>query len=198
MEMSNTKNVYTIGHSTQSIESFFSLLRKHRVTAVADVRSSPYSRHVPHFSREELASELKANGISYVFLGDELGARSKDASCYVDDIVSYERLAKTPEFQRGIKRVIEGSEKFRVALMCSERDPVECHRTILVAKNLSEKGIPINHILGNGEVEAHEQTMLRVIDLLGMPRDDLLLSRDEIVAEAYKGRERQIAYRRKG
>ena len=196
--MSKANSVFTIGHSTQTVEKFIGLLAKHRVTAVADVRSSPYSRHVPHFSRERLRDTLRDNNIAYVFLGEELGARSKNVSCYVNNVVSYERLSQTSEFQHGIQRVIDGSKKYLVALMCSERDPTECHRTILVSKALSERGADVNHILGNGELEPHKETLLRVLDILGMPREDMLHSQDELISRAYEGREKQIAYRRKG
>lgn len=196
--MGKSDSVYTIGHSTRSIESFLALLAKYGVSAIADVRSSPYSRHVPHFSREPLKKALGDNGIAYVFLGDALGARSKDHNCYVNNVVSYDLLAKTSVFKQGIERVIEGSKRYRVALMCSERDPTECHRTILVSKALTEGGALVRHILDSNKFETHEETMLRVVDLLGMPRSDLLLSSEEVLEEAYKGRERQIAYRREG
>ena len=196
--MSNTHTIYTIGHSTRSIESFLGVLTQYSISAVADVRSSPYSRHVPHFSREALKHELSEIGIAYVFLGDALGARSKDHNCYVNNVVSYELLAKTSVFKQGIERVIEGSKRYRVALMCSERDPTECHRTILVSKALTEGSISVGHILDNNKLETHEETMLRVVDLLGMPRTDLLRSSEEVLEEAYRGRERQIAYRREG
>lgn len=168
------------------------------MTAVADVRSSPYSKHAPQFSTDELKASLKEAGVAYVFLGAELGARSNDDSCYVNDVVSYEKLAKTQLFKKGVQRVEDGCNRYRIALMCSERDPTECHRTILVSKVLSERGAEIKHILSDGSAEPHEETMLRVLDVLGMPRKDMLNSQDELVAKAYLGREKQIAYRRGG
>lgn len=168
----------------------------HEITAVADVRSSPYSRHAPQFNTGDLKNSLKEACIAYVFLGRELGARSDDESCYVGNQVSYKRLAQTPLFQRGIKRLQDGSAKYRIALMCSERDPTECHRTILVSKVLEERNIEVFHILGSGKLESHRNTMLRVLDVLGTPRGDMLDSEDELIARAYEGREKQIAYRR--
>ena len=196
--MSSGHTVYTIGHSTQPVERFLELLEKHRVTAVADVRSSPYSRHAPQYCTDDLRASLKDSGVAYVFLGEELGARSNDDTCYVEDIVSYEKLANTSLFKGGIQRVEDGCKRYRIALMCSERDPTECHRTILVSKILSERGVEIKHILSTGEAETHVETMLRVLDVLGMPREDMLHSQDELVAQAYTGREKQIAYRREG
>lgn len=196
--MKDAKSIYTVGHSTQPFESFLGLLLQNQVSAVADVRSSPYSRHAPHFNTDTLKNALKENGIAYVFLGKELGARSEDASCYIDNTVSYKKLANTPLFLSGIQRVEDGSQRYRVALMCSERDPTECHRTILVSKMLQERGAQISHILGDGTLEPHKNTMLRVLDILGTPRGDMLDSEDVLIARAYEGREKQIAYRREG
>ncbi|WP_254438900.1 DUF488 domain-containing protein [Ruegeria arenilitoris] len=175
-----------------------SLLSKNHISAVADVRSSPYSRHAPQFNTDALKSALKENGVAYVFLGKELGARSEDESCYIDNVVSYQKLAKTSLFLSGIRRVEDGSQRYRVALMCSERDPTECHRTILVSRILQERGAQVSHILGDGTLEPHRNTMLRVLDILGTPRGDMLDSEDDLIARAYEGREKQIAYRREG
>ena len=194
--MESQRVIYTIGHSTQPIEQFLGLVRKHSITAVADVRSSPYSKHAPQYSKDELKNALKLAGIAYVFLGKELGARSDDDTCYIGGVVSYERLSKTSLFKKGIERVEDGCVQFRVALMCSERDPTECHRTILVSKALAERGADIRHILSSGEIETHKETMLRVLDILGMPREDMLNSQAELISKAYQGREKQIAYRR--
>lgn len=196
--MKEVPRVFTVGHSTQTFDMFLGLLSKNQITAVADVRSSPYSRHAPHFNKDDLKDALKEHGIAYVFLGKELGARSEDNSCYIDNTVSYKKLAKTSLFLSGIRRVEDGSQRFRVALMCSERDPTECHRTILVSRVLQERGAQVSHILGDGTLEPHRNTMLRVLDILGTPRGDMLDSEDDLIARAYEGREKQIAYRREG
>lgn len=196
--MDERLQIFTVGHSTQTFERFLELLKQHSISAIADVRSSPYSRHVPHFNTDALKASLKDNQISYVFLGAELGARSDDKSCYVNNTVSYKKLAETTLFKKGIQRVEDGSARFRIALMCSERDPTECHRTILVSKFLEERGAKVDHILGDGQLETHKNTMLRVLDILGTPRGDMLDSQDELIAQAYEGREKQIAYRRQG
>lgn len=196
--MEKRTKIFTIGHSTQTFESFLELLKEHAISAIADVRSSPYSRHAPQFNTDALKEALKENEIAYVFMGAELGARSNDNSCYVGNTVSYQKLAQTSLFRKGIQRVEDGSLRYRVALMCSERDPTECHRTILVSKVLQERGAQISHILGDGTLEPHRNTMLRVLDILGTPRGDMLDSEDDLIARAYEGREKQIAYRREG
>lgn len=135
-----TDEILTVGHSNSSIEDFISLLKRNGVQAIADVRSSPYSRHAPQFNADDLKKSLKGADIVYAYLGKELGARTDDECCYVNDVVSYELLAKTALFKDGISRLISGCEKYRIAAMCSEREPTECHRTILVARVLAMKG----------------------------------------------------------
>ena len=174
--------VLTIGHSNHPLDDFVKLLRKHDITAVADVRSAPYSRHNPQFNRELLGKALKTNGVEYIFLGRELGARSDDYSCYEDGRIQYARLARTDLFCGGIERVISSTRDYRVALMCAEREPLECHRTLLVACALAERGIVIEHILPDGRLEPHEATLERLLDAAN--QEDLFLSREERLAEA--------------
>src|SRR6266508_1360483 len=115
-----TSPVYTIGHSTHSIERLIELLSRHEISVVCDVRSKPYSRMNPQFNREALKDVLRNAGIKYVFLGKELGARSEDKSCYRNGQVQYDLLAQTKLFQEGIKRIKEGAKDYRIALMCAE------------------------------------------------------------------------------
>lgn len=186
--------VFTIGHSTHSAEAFLALLHQHQVEAVADVRSSPFSRFNPQFNRAPLEQFLKTNGIRYVFLGKELGARSEDRSCYLDGRVQYPRLAQTPLFQSGLDRVLRGTTRFRVALMCAEREPLECHRTLLVSKALAARGQPVVHIHADGHLETHEATMERLLEVTGLPKHDLFRSKEELMAEAMARQEQQVSY----
>ena len=187
-------NVFTIGHSTHSAEAFLALLRQHGVNAVADVRSSPFSRFNPQFNREVLEGILKSNSFYYVFLGKELGARTEDRSCYEGGRVKYGRLASTPLFQSGIDRVQRGAERFRIALMCAEREPLECHRTLLVAKALAERGVPVVHIHSDGHLESHEATMERLLKIAGLAEADMYRSREDILSQALARQEERVAY----
>lgn len=186
--------VFTIGHSTHSAEAFIALLRQHGVEALADVRSSPFSRFNPQFNRETLERVLKSNGIRYVFLGKELGARSDDRSCYDHGRVQYSRLAQTALFQSGIERVLQGAAKYRVALMCAEKEPLECHRTLLVAKVLAAREQRVLHIHADGRLETHEAAMERLLKMTGVPDEDMFLSKDELLAKALARQEEQVAY----
>ena len=186
--------VFTIGHSTHTVAEFLALLRQHGITAVGDVRSRPYSRQNPHFNREEMERFLREAGIAYVFLGKELGARSQDPSCYEQGRVRYDLLARTDLFQRGLGRVREGMERYRLALLCAEKEPLECHRTILVSRHLDALGIDVRHILADGAMEPHADALKRLAELLNMPETHLFLSPQELVVEAYLRQEERIAY----
>ena len=163
-------------------------------TAIADVRSAPFSRFNPQFNKDALERSLKAAGIKYVFLGRELGARSDDPSCYENGRVQYGRLAQTALFRSGIERVIRGTQGQSIALMCAEKEPLECHRTLLVARALDAHGIAVAHILSDGRLEAHQDVIERLLDLTGVPHDDLFRSRQELIAQALARQEIRVAY----
>lgn len=148
-----TPTILTIGHSDHSLEQFLRLLEMHTVTAVADVRSSPYSRLHPAFNKEPLQEALAAKGIAYVFLGQELGVRSRDPSCYEGGKVQYRKLAQTELFRSGLERVMNGARSHRIALLCAEREPLACHRSLLVARELEAIGAAIEHIHPDGRLE---------------------------------------------
>jgi len=188
------RRIFTIGHSNYEFAQLLALLRRHDITAVGDVRSQPYSRRYPQFSREPLEKSLKESGILYVFLGRELGARSDDPRCYENGSVRYERLAKTELFQAGLDRVERGMETHRLALLCAEKEPLHCHRFALVSRELARREIPILHILEDGRAEPHEATVSRMLLSLHLPEADLFRSRDEIVAAAYQMHGNKIAY----
>lgn len=186
--------IFTIGHSTHSAGRFLALLRQHGIEAVADVRSSPFSHFNPQFNRENLEHVLKENGIRYVFLGKELGARTEDPSCYENGRVQYVRLARTAHFRGGLDRVTQGAQRYRIALMCAEKEPLECHRTLLVSKALVERGLVVRHIHADAHWESHEAAMDRLFNLTGVSKEDMFRSRGELQAEALTRQEERIAY----
>jgi uncharacterized protein (DUF488 family) len=186
--------LYTIGHSNHEIGVFLGLLRRHGITAVGDVRSQPYSRYVPQFSREALAAALAEAKIAYVFLGKQFGARSDNPACYEQGKVQFDRLAQQPEFAEGIRQVVESVNHRRMALMCSEKDPIECHRTLLVARRLVAAGVTVSHILADGSLETHAALESRLLARCKLPEGDLFTSREEFLADAYAIQGRRIAY----
>ncbi len=189
------ETVYTVGHSNHSMEHFIALLKQHGIDAVCDVRSSPYSRTNPQFNREVLRQVLEKNGIAYVFLGKELGARSSDPLCYVRGRVQYSCLAGSALFRTGMDELRERMRTHRVAIMCAEKDPLDCHRTILISRCLDSIGINVEHILADGRLENHRQTIARLLRQLDLQDSDLFRSHDDMIADAYRIQGERIAYR---
>jgi uncharacterized protein (DUF488 family) len=186
--------VFTVGHSTHSSADFLSLLQKHGITAVADVRSMPVSRFTPQFNRHAVERALSEVGIKYVFLGKELGARTEDLTCYVDGRVRYDLLARTSDFISGIQRLRKGSQSERIAVMCTEQEPLDCHRCVLVARVLDEHGVTVEHIHGDGHVEDHTSAMRRLMANFGLDQEDLFRTSAERLQEALERQEQRIAY----
>lgn len=189
--------VYSVGHSNHSEEEFLRLLELHSIEVVADVRSSPFSRRLPHFNSTVLKESLKKHGIKYVFLGEELGARPKDESCYIDGSVDYDRLASTDSFHQGIDRIHEGVNQYRIAIMCAEKEPLDCHRTILVSRWLLKKGLQVKHILADGSLEEHEDTLKRLLKMTGQEPLPLLASLEDpqaAIEKAYTLRGQKLSH----
>ncbi|MFJ7898240.1 DUF488 family protein [Streptomyces violaceoruber] len=184
----------TVGHSTHQLSEFLTLLRQSTVTAVADVRSVPASRYMPQFNQPSLEKALREGGIKYVFLGEELGARTKDSTCYVNGRVQYSRLAQTREFMQGVERLEKGVKVENIAIMCSEGDPLGCHRTVLIARVLVERGISVNHLHADGRIETHASAMKRLMTKFGLAEDELFRTPDERLEDALSRQEDEIAY----
>lgn len=190
--MDTMRTILTIGHSTHSYEEFLRLLRGAGVTAVADVRSSPFSRHQPQFNTDELQKELRLDKIKYAFLGDELGGRPKDKRLFYEGVADYEKMALTPEFRKGLDRISRGSNEFKIALMCSEHDPLDCHRCLLVGRALKSCGIAVAHILFNGQQKTQDEIESDLVEMLKQNRADLFP--DDQIAAAYRDRSQRVAF----
>jgi uncharacterized protein (DUF488 family) len=182
----------TIGHSNHPIERFLALLQQHGVVAIADVRSVPYSRRHPQFSREVLARSLAAVGIVYLCLGEELGARPRDPACFVDGRVDYDRIAARPAFAQGLARVRAEAGVRLVALMCAEREPLDCHRVMLVCRQLRAgaaqgEELAIAHILADGALETQAALERRLVERQGSTPLPLLgeAAWPQAIADAY-------------
>ncbi|HEX5045821.1 MAG TPA: DUF488 domain-containing protein [Gammaproteobacteria bacterium] len=191
------REIYTIGHSNHPIEKLVALLAQHGVELVADVRSHPASRFNPQFNRERLRASLAAAGVDYELLGRELGARSTDDGVYVDGKVDYDRLARTTPFREGIVRVSAAAATRRVALLCAEKDPIGCHRAILVCPALAARGFAPLHIHSDGRLETDAELGERLLAELGLAEGDLFRDRAALLAEAYRRRGRELGYERR-
>ena len=188
--------VFTIGHSNHSWEEFIKLLLRHRIDEVADVRSSPYSRYATHFNHGDLQQALEDIGVGYVSLGGELGGRPADRSCYdANGQVQYERVAETDAFNDGLKQVARRADDCRIVLLCTEKEPLECHRTLLIAKVLAERDVAVEHILSDGSLENHAAAMERLLRICKLPpHGDMFRSRADVIADALTLQAQEVAY----
>jgi uncharacterized protein (DUF488 family) len=189
-----TIDVFTIGHSSHTQERFLALLRGAGVTAIADVRTAPYSRRHPHFNREALRAALQSEAIAYVYLGKELGGRPSHSELYSAGVADYEKMAQAGEIAQGLDRLMEGARKYRVALMCSEREPLHCHRCLLVSRALAQRGVRIGHILDDGGIASHGEIEERLLAIASRDSADLFASRPERLASAYREYGRKVAF----
>jgi len=186
--------LYTIGHSNHSTDHFLKLLHINKISAISDVRSSPYSKYAPQFNRENIQRDLKDNDIAYVYLGAELGPRSNDPNCYKNGQVQYDCLSQLDTFKDGLTRIHSGLTNHRIALMCSEKDPILCHRMILICRHLKSEHLQIYHILENGHLESNREAERRLMKLLKIPELSLFEKPEELIQSAYDKQGKKIAY----
>jgi len=187
--------LFTIGHSNHDIMTLVNLLQQHGVQVVADVRSHPFSARLSQFNRPLLEHDLDKSGLKYVFLGRELGARREEHNCYVEGQARYDLVAKTPAFAEGLRRLLKGLDEYRVVLLCAEKDPLTCHRTILVCRHLRGLGFSIQHIHEDGSLESHEALEERLLRLVKQAHPSLFASHQEQIEQAYEQQGLKIAYR---
>ena len=151
--------VYTIGHSNHPPETFVRLLTEAKIEVLVDVRSNPGSSWVSYANPHDLERILKTTSIQYLYLGDVLGGRSSDSDCYNPQTgkANYQAMQNKDSFQRGLNRLLEGLEKYRICIMCAEEDPSSCHRNLLVGEGLRREGVQILHIRGTGQIQTDEE-----------------------------------------
>lgn len=170
---SDAPSILTFGYGRRTLDDCLALLRRHDIGYVVNVRSTPWSRFKPEFSRDALDAMLRRGGLTYIFMGAELGGRPEDPTCYdADGHVNYTTCRRRPQFIRGIRRLVRAStDGHRVAVMCSEGRPEDCHRTKLVAEALCQHGVDVRHLDECDELRSHEEILDRLrtgqLDLLG-------------------------------
>lgn len=185
-------DLFTIGYSTHSIKRFIEILKHYNISALADVRSSPYSKFKPEFNREDLKKELNGADIAYVFMGDCLGARVEDKKYYINGKVDFDLFANDPEFRDGLRRLSEGLKRYRITLMCAEKDPITCHRTILICRNIKE--ISIKHIWDIDKIENHRDCEQRLLEFHHLNHPNFFISDEQRLSNAYSKQNEKIAY----
>ena len=189
--------IYSVGHSNYGADKFAEILRSFSIEVVVDVRSAPYSRYCPQFNKETIEQLLRDSGIKYLFLGNELGARPTDRTSYANGRVSFDELRSSECFRQGIYRLLDGVNKSNVAMMCSEKEPINCHRAILISRILSEKGISVRHILNETETLAHKDLEAMLLKKFKVEETlfDTPSSIRSDIEEVYKKQEDLICYK---
>jgi uncharacterized protein (DUF488 family) len=155
------KPIYTIGHGARKAEEFLGLLKRYGIEYLVDVRSQPFSRYHPQFSQNNLKAFLEENNVRYVFMGDTLGGRPKDPGCYDENgKINYEKVKTKDFFKEGMERLKTAYKKnLDVAIMCSERDPAQCHRYHLISSVLDAELIDVMHIDQHGQLKTQHEVM---------------------------------------
>lgn len=186
--------VFSVGHSSLEGLEFLDLLKAWQISAIADVRSTPWSRRNPQFNRDVLKFELESRGITYRFMGKGLGGRPTSSELYSNGIADYEKMSKTEAFQASIKRVKSAATGHRLALLCSEHDPIECHRCLLVGRSLDDLGVQLKHIISQDHAQSQREIETRLLKLTGEDQTDFLQPRGNVISHAYMEWSRRVAY----
>jgi uncharacterized protein (DUF488 family) len=162
------KRLFTVGHSNLDFEQFVKLLRDSAVELVVDVRTKPQSSRFPQFSQPGFQRLLAAEGIAYLFLGEELGGRPDDPDAYrPDGLVDYRSRRKSYAFRAGLERLLNELEAHTLAMMCAEEDPLECHRFLMICPELVRAGIQPLHIRKGSRIEMQSAAESRLLEWTG-------------------------------
>ena len=192
--------IHTIGHSNHPLGTFLEMLRRNGIRELVDVRSTPFSRHVPHFNRQNLEEPLEEAGIAYRFMGEALGGRPANPEYYDEaGSVQYHLMANDPAFREAVREMVDRCQDWSIALMCTEADPLACHRTLLVAQAVRQATAAVHHIMRDGQRENHDETLTRLMSQWGMPRGDQQdLPREQVIGQAIRLQARKVGYKRSG
>lgn len=198
------KEIYTIGHSNHDNIYFLELLKKFNINCVIDIRSVPFSKYVPHFNKNVIKKFLNIHGIYCVYMAKEFGAIREDTNLFhPGGYLDFEKVKNTKEFRDGLQRLSKGIEKgYRIALMCTEKDPLDCHRSIMIAPELVKEGFFVTHILPDGNIESQEHLENRLLELYFPENAQQSIfsiiegekNRTELIIKAYKLRNADIAH----
>jgi len=183
--------LFTIGYAEHTQKSFFDVLKTNQVAALVDVRARPYSSFKPEFSQEPLKYFLQKNDIPYVPMGDQLGVSIANLEGWSPTRTMFQVIAESENFKKGLERIKNGLQKHRIALMCAEKDPLCCHRFLLICRHLPA-GIRIGHILEAGRIEKQVETIERLLKMSELDQPDLFRSREELLHLAYAAQEEKI------
>lgn len=193
--------IYTIGYSGFPIATFIDTLKNHGIRLVIDVRSSPYSSFYPDYNMDSLKAILIKNGIYYRNYADEFGARQNNKALYTEGYLNFDLHCQTEAFTTGVQKLIDSLAKgYTFALMCAEKEPIRCHRTIMVSRRFFEKGYNVIHILPNGKYITQQDVEQSLLDKFFPDRDQATFfndpqSDDQLIPQAYRLQNAEIGYR---
>lgn len=188
-------NLFTIGHSNLDLQTWLARLREFSVDAVGDVRSAPHSARFPHFNRDVLKATLERSGIAYRSFGRPLGGRTEDPSLLTGDgRVDYEAVARLSSLKKGLDELLNVDRRLSIALLCSEGEPIACHRSLLVARAAASRCDDIKHIHRDGRIESHKELEARLLRMAGLGNRDLFRTDDEVLDQAYRDQAAKVAY----
>ena len=194
--------LYTIGYSGYSIEDFLTEIKKHTISAVIDIRSIPYSKYHLDYNKETLKAFLKANGILYRNYAKEFGAQQNNREFYsTHGYLDFDIFTKSDNFLSGVEKLCAGMSKgYSFVLMCSEKDPINCHRTIMVAREFNKNGYSIIHLLPNHDKQSQNDIEVRMLENYYPNRHQItlfeskILTNQDMIDLSYKRRNAEIAY----
>lgn len=185
--------VYTFGHSILSLNLFFEVLSSFDIKYIYDIRSSPYSMYTPQFNAPELSKRCEKEGFNYSWLGKELGGKRTEDCVYIDNKVSFDKVAELEIFKKGIQTIKDNSQE-NIVLLCSESDPLKCHRFSLIGRQLLPQGVNLIHILGPSLTKSQKDLENEIYE---KPKSKGFgFSKDDGLSKAYNSLEKKIAYQR--
>lgn len=193
--------IFTIGYSGFSFGEFADMLQKNHISAVIDVRSSPYSRHFPDYDRETLKNALIQKHIYYKNYAHEFGARQDNPLFYTDGIMDFTKFSHSEQFLQGVEKLTQSMKKgYIFALMCAEKEPVTCHRAILVARAFRDRNYKVIHLMPDGNHLSQTDIDNTLIEKFFPNRNQLsfnaeILSDEEMLAKAYILQNKEIGFK---
>lgn len=194
--------IYTIGYAGFPIDKFVEELKNNSINAVIDVRSSAFSQYYSDYNKNNLELRLKKEGIYYRNYAKEFGARQNDEEYYADEgYLDFSKFSKSEQYLEGIKKLCTSMGKgYTFALMCAEKNPIDCHRTVLVARTFFEKGYKVVHLCPEGKTILQEEINLQLLDCFFPLRAQInffenQVSEEEMLDQAYRMQNKKIGYK---
>ena len=199
-------DIYTIGHSNYTTERLIDMLKYHNINCVVDIRGTPYSKYNVHFNKEVISEDLKKAGFVYIYMARELAAKRFNKLHSYNELgyADFDKVIKEETFLSGIERLKNGTSKgYRIALLGAMQDPIRCHRSILVGRELIKHGFNVKHILDDYSIASQSDLERDILEKYFPDRNQLTidnligdaLTEEDMINEGYKKANKEIGYR---